>query len=250
MSVIEYPYLTMVLVLAAIFMAAFMACPRTQRKPMMLSGLLSCPFSLFSFLFDPEYWHPLRIIDFPFSPEDILFSFTTGGLVWFLSVSLLRTDIILNIHIRIVLKRYLLTVLHGSIVYAVFWLADIGVMNAALIGIASVLGHTLWLRRDLWSISGIGMIGFAVFYAAFTKVTFLAFPVFHQQWNVGTMWSTLLWGVPLGELAWAAMFGSTWPLVTAYLFDARLSGEAGGSARHTFPRGSGPSGPGGPDRAS
>jgi len=212
----------MVLALAAIFMAAFLACPRTQRRPMILSGLLSCPFSLCSFLFDPEYWHPLRIIDFPFSPEDILFSFTPGGLLWFVVISLMRADISLHIHIRIVLTRYRITVLHGSIVYAVFWLAGIGVMSAALIGIASVLGYTLWLRRDLWSISGIGMVGFTAAYAIFIKITFLAFPAFHWQWNVGAMWSTLLWGVPLGELAWAVMFGSTWPLVAAYLFDARI----------------------------
>ena len=216
----------MVLVLAVIFVAAFMACPRKQRKPMIISGLLSIPFSLSSFVFDPEYWHPLRVIDFPFSPEDILFSFTTGGLAWFLAVSLVRADIILNIRVRIILKRYMLTILHGSIVYAVFRLAGIGVMSAALIGIASILVHTLWLRRDLWSIPGVGMISFTVVYAVFIKVGLLAFPAFHQQWNVSTIWGTLLWGIPLGELAWAVMFGSTWSLITAYLFDARIGNSS------------------------
>jgi hypothetical protein len=223
--------MTMALVLAAIFVAACIACPREQRRPMIVSGLLSAPFSLSSFDFDPAYWHPLRIIDFPFSPEDFLFSFTTGGLAWFLVVSLVRADITLNIDIRTILKRYILIVLHGSIVYSCVRLAGIDVMSAALIAIASVLVHTVWLRRDLWFIPGIGMIGFTVLYTTFLKVVFLAFPAFHQQWTVTTIWGTLLWEMPLGEVAWAVMFGSTWSLVIAYLFDAQIGSRNNATIR-------------------
>ena len=66
------------------------------------------------------------------------------------------------------------------------------------------------------------MISFIIFYFIFIKVGLMVFPEFLQQWTAKNLWGPDVWGIPLDEIAWAAGFGAVWPLIIAYLFNARL----------------------------
>ena len=221
-SITNYPYLILGLVLLMLFAAGLILSSAKQRWPMVVSGLLLMPCSFASIVFVPEYWNPVRIVTFLTGPEDLLFAFTTGGIVWLLATWSLRNYIDLELQPRLIIRRYLIVFLIGLSVSAMSLLAGFGVMISAIFGILSVGIFILCLRKNLWPIQCIGMISFIIFYLIIIKVGFMVFPEFLQQWTAKNLWGPDVWGVPLDEIAWAAAFGAVWPLIIAYLFDARL----------------------------
>jgi hypothetical protein len=38
-------------------------------------------------------------------------------------------------------------------------------------------------------------------------------------WNLNGKWGTLVGGVPLGEVVWAAGYGAFWPLYASFIFE-------------------------------
>jgi Lycopene cyclase len=219
----KYNYLLMVIVLIVFFLGGLVVCPRKQRFPMILSAFFSTPFSLASFAFVPEYWNPVRIFEFPIGPEDLMFSLTTGGIAWLLAICWIHQNIHIKLQSSTILKRGFLGVLYGSTIYTILWYVGVGVMSSVLISSIAVILLILYLRYDLWPIQLLGIACFTVFYIVFIKLGFTVFPEAIKQWKVSSLWGSSIWGIPLGEIAWAATFGGGWPLMMAYLFDARLA---------------------------
>ena len=221
-SITNYPYLILTLVLLMLFAAGLIISPAKQRWPMVVSGLLSIPCSFASIVFVPEYWNPVRIVTFIIGPEDLIFSFTTGAIVWLLATWPLRNYIGLKLQPRLIIRRYLIVFLIGLSVSAISLLAGFGVMISTIFGILSVGIFILCLRKNLWPIQLIGMISFVIFYLIIIKVAFIIFPEILQQWTASNLWGPDVWGIPLDEIAWAAGMGAIWPLIIAYLFDVRM----------------------------
>jgi Lycopene cyclase len=219
----KYNYLLMVLVLVVFYLGGLVVCPRKQRFPMMLSAFFSTPFSLASLAFVPEYWNPVRIFEFPIGPEDLMFSLTTGGIAWLLSICWIHQKIHIKLQPSTILKRGILGLLYGSTICTVLWYVGVGVMSSVLISSIAVILLVLYLQYDLWPIQLLGIACFTVFYIVFIKLWLTVFPEAIQQWNVSALWGYSIWGIPLEEIAWAAIFGGGWPLMMAYLFDARLA---------------------------
>ena len=46
-------------------------------------------------------------------------------------------------------------------------------------------------------------------------LTFALEPAFVHEWNLAGAWGRRLLGAPLGEIAWAAVFGAFWPTLLA-----------------------------------
>lgn len=214
-------YLFMSLVVLVIFIIAYLLSPGNQRRPMMLSGLLSAPWSLTSILFVPDYWHPERVLTFLTGIEDIVFSFANGGIIWLLSIWVVRDAFLLNLRIETILKRYIICSIFGVVIGSVFKRGGLGVMTSAIIGTIALGCILLVVHRRIWPITLIGMITFTAMYTVVFFITFAIWPEFIGQWNTGNLWGISVIGIPLEEIVWAAAFGGVWPTLMAYVFDIK-----------------------------
>jgi len=229
LAVMSYPYFLITCVLMMFFAAGVLLCPKRHRLPMLLSALLSTPFSLASFIFDPGYWHPVRIIEYPVGIEDFMFSFATGGLVWLFALWPLHRKICFNLKAGTIMKRNAAFVIFGSLIYILLWYSGIGVMAAVLISSVLLTLLVLYVRHDLWPVWLSGLTGFTLFYLLFIKACFMIYPNSIDLWNIHALWGYYPWGIPLEELVWAAVFGGGWPVIMVYVLDGLPCAGSSGS---------------------
>jgi hypothetical protein len=213
----------MSLVLLGIFIVAYSLSPTRQRKPMMLSGLLSIPWSLASISFVPDYWHPERVVTFLTGFEDIIFSFANGGTVWLLSIWIFRNSFLLNIRTSIILKRYIFCSIFGIVVRFASRRFGIGVMASTIIAIVILGVFLIAVQRNVWPLTLTGMSTFTIIYMAVLFTIFTLWPEFIGQWNTENLWGIRIIGIPLEEIVWAAAYGGVWPILMAYVFDLKWS---------------------------
>ena len=220
----SYPYLLMSLSLFSLCVV-FMAVFREYRKPMIISGFLSVPCALYAVAFVPEYWHPNQVFRLFVGPEDILFSFATGALVW-LMVAYSARGSWLQIDIRPgrLARRYgaIATIFLALMLAA--WFAGLRPMDAYFVSAAALFALLLIVRPHLWPVAARGSALFAGFYLAFIWLIITFIPEFLQQWNQVQLYGIEVGGVPLEEVLWATMFGAVWPLGMTYFFEARPAG--------------------------
>ncbi len=216
-----YPYLALSLALLIIFVAGLVVS-QEQRRLMLLSGLLSAPFALASFFFVPEYWNPVRVANFLTGPEDIMFSFANGGIVWLLATWLVQRRITLGLQTGRLLRRYIVCTSSSVALILVCRFSGLGVMTSVMVGIVALGVLLLWRRGQLWPISVAGGIGFTLLYLVSVGAVSAIWPDFLLQWNADNLWGPSLLRVPLEEVVWAFGYGAVWPLLMAYVFDARL----------------------------
>lgn len=218
-----YPYLVANL-FYIVFFALVLLCVSGQRRMMLLSGLLAAPFACCSVLFIPEYWNPVRILDFFFKtgPEDIIFSFINGGIAWLLAAWAVRKKLTINIRAGILLRRY--AAYSASFMAVGFLLRQggAGIMTATILSILLCSLLLLCLRPDLWVLPFAGLIGFTALYLVCVDILLGVFPEFLLQWNMENLWGVSLLGIPVEEILWASSFGFCWPLFIAHISDARL----------------------------
>jgi hypothetical protein len=217
-----YPYLCASLVLLVFFLIAFFTQSK-QRRPMLLSALFSAPYAFLSIFFVPAYWNPVRVLHLSIGIEDILFSFSNGGIVWLLATWPLRDRLILDIQIKQVFKRYLIFTASGITFWLILILSGCDPMHGAFLGIVVIIVLLLWLRIELWPLILVGMLSFGLLYFIFCSITFAMNPNFLMQWNVQSLSGNSLLGVPIEEIVWGMSFGALWPLLMGYSFNTRLS---------------------------
>jgi hypothetical protein len=210
------------MVLLMLFATGYIISPKKQRRLLLISALLSTPFSFASVFFVPEYWNPVRIAPFVVGIEDLLFSFSTGGIVWMLATWSLHNYIDTELRLQRTIKRYFIYIVSGTAVNVMLYILGVGVMTATLIGILLVATALFLLRRKFWPLIITGMIGFVIFYFVIIKVIFMLFPAFPPQWTTENLWGFRVWGVPIEEVIWAMVYGAVWPLFMAYVLNVRL----------------------------
>lgn len=216
-----YPYLISTLFLLFILMVLIIF-NRGQRHPIFLSAVLSVPTASASIYFVPEYWNPVRLLNSAIGIEDIIFAFSTGGILWVLGVWPFRNRISVRLHIGPILSRFILCTLIAVLTVSILIAIGIGVMTATLLSLVTVGIVLIRFRPDLWLISLTGSICFTLFYAAFTKTVFLIWPEMILQWNSSYLWGIYIIGLPLEEILWGPVYGAVWPLIMAYSFDLKL----------------------------
>lgn len=218
----RYPYLCASLVLLSFFIIAFFT-QRKQRQPMLLSALFSAPYAFLSIFFVPTYWNPVRVIHFGTGIEDILFSFSNGGMVWLLATWPLRDRLMLDIQIKQIFKRYLILTSSGVTLWLVLIFFGCNPMHGALFGIVAITVLILGLRIQLWPLGLVGALSFSLLYFIFCSILFALNPNFLLQWNFQSLSGNFILDVPIEEIAWSIGFGASWPLLIGYSFNARLS---------------------------
>jgi hypothetical protein len=227
----RFPYLGMSLALFGLLLAGLLACPRERRRAL-LSAALQAPFGLLSVFFVPDYWTPVRVFSLGDGAgvEDLLFSFSSGGLAWLLATSLSSSRIEAAIEPRKVLTRFAAFAVPGVTAGALLWRGGLGPMDAAL-AVAVVSAAVLAFRqRGLLRLSAAGGVGFGILYSAVLKGAYTLWPRFADQWAAASRELTVL-GLPLEEVVWATGGGAVWPLFVAHLVDARVTGAGPGPRR-------------------
>mgnify|MGYP003587757221 CR=1 FL=1 len=224
----EHPYLASSLILAAQAALALVLLPRARGRAL-VSGLLVTPSSLLSFAFVPDYWRPARVAALVVGPEDLLFSFSTGVLVWLVAERFGGRRLLLQgprpLSLDPVVRRHFRWSLPFLAVFLLSWAAGVRPMNATLLASAVVLARLAGRTRGAWPLALAGALGFTALHAATLHVSFAAWPHFADQWSRESLWGVSLGAIPAEELAWAAAFGAVWPLTLADAFGARRSGE-------------------------
>lgn len=217
-----YSYLLMSLTLLVIFFLCYLTGGR-QRRPMLLSALLSAPFGFLSIDFVPVYWDPVRIVEFGTGVEDIIFSFANGGIVWFIATCPVRNRISVDIQTKRMLFRYVVCSVSGLSLGIIPLSLGYDPMHVALAGICVMGIALLLIRAELWRLSAIGAVGFGLLYNIICVLAFYLNPDFLQQWNLEALSGYTIAGVPVEEIAWSLAFGAVWPLVAAFSFETRIT---------------------------
>jgi hypothetical protein len=217
MSSFEYPYAVTSGILSFIA-AGLLLLKKDQRRPLILSGLLSLPCSLTTFYFVPEYWQPVRLFGFTLGIEDTLFSFSTGTIAWF-PAAMVYSPKLPDTALTSVLPRYLWIAVVATAVMLITRSLSLPVMLQAIIGI-SVMGLLLALRKPRsLPIALFTGICFALSYTLLLAALFILFPGFFTQWTHANLSGTLILGVPVEEIVWAFFFGSCWVIAMNNVFN-------------------------------
>lgn len=221
----SYPYSAVGL--AEIFLIVLMIkwVKKEQRLPMVLSGILFLPFGFSEIGFIPEYWNPNYIFSFIIGPEDVLFGFANGCLVWFLATQTLRGNVRLSIQPSLLIRRYLISSVGGFTVGATCFLLDFKMMSSVLMATLAVGVTILIFYRKLWRLALSGLLGYSLFHTLISKIAFIFNPTFLLQWNTSSFWGRTFLGFPIGEIAWSASFGAVWPLIMGWLFETEIEGN-------------------------
>lgn len=219
----KYPYLLLSSLLLIICLLGLWLSKPGYRKLLLFSGLISIPTSFSSILFVPDYWDPARIIDITIGPEDLIFSFSTGIIIWFFITKMTPGHIDYHINTRQILGRFLKVILAGCLTCFSLLLLQIGIMLPILIAII-VVGVWIAQKNSKWlRVSAAGFFSFTLFYTLLLRVNFHFNPFFIEQWSHDGLSGLFIWGIPLEEISWAAATGAVWPLIISYLFEVRIS---------------------------
>ncbi|RLE35075.1 MAG: hypothetical protein DRJ61_03975, partial [Acidobacteria bacterium] len=173
----NFPYLTCSLVLFLVFCVVFLI-EKKHRMLLLFGALGSTAFSLSSPVFVPEYWNPVRVACFLVGPEDLIFSFANGGMIWFLATWPFRKRLDTSFAGIVFAKNFLLCTLVGIAIMIPGVLADFGPMSNCLVGMVIMGCALLFLKPQFWGVAVTGALSFTCLYAATILFVSGSFPDF------------------------------------------------------------------------
>lgn len=224
MELASYPYLGMSLALTLLFAVGLLARP-AERQLALWSAALQMPLGFLSVFFVPAYWQPARLFVLGAGPEDLLFSFASGGLVWLFAAPpggrLERA-----VEPRTIARRYAAFAVPGVAAGALLVGWGLGPMSATVVVGLAAAAVLVRRQRHLLRLALAGAVGFGLLYPAVLALAGRLWPHFPGQWSESGSWGLRLAGLPLEEVVWALGGGAVWPLFVAFLVDARLAGAA------------------------
>lgn len=211
-----YPYLVWSLGLLGTFAVAYALKP-AHRRIALSSAALSAPSSFLAVVFVPVYWEPVQIFRVLVGPEDLVFSFANGGMIWILAGAYYAVPE--HLWGRTFCVRSARITASFLAAWLLLWLTGLPLMWAAL-----AVGFGLWcflVSRDVAALT-VSLTCAAVFAAGYTlwlTAILYANPGFLESWTPDGLTGVTVLGVPLEETLWAVEFGAVWPLLVAYFLD-------------------------------
>jgi hypothetical protein len=191
------------------------------------AGLCTAPFGLLEFMFVPEYWNPPHLFGKWLSIEAIAFAFGSGIFAWLAAAIPLGARIRCNFNSARFWSRYAEVSLFLLAGIGVTWRGAPGLIGlsageSSLIALGFVGAILLWRRSDFWPLACLGSLGFAVPYALQLVALGHLAPDAVLFWSVDVREGFFLFGFPIEEMMWAALFGAVCPLANAYVNEVRL----------------------------
>jgi hypothetical protein len=222
-----YPYLcTNTISIAFLLVVGWLVLTRAQWKTMVLCGLANVPCFVFLVLLENEYWSPVRLGGLALGIEDILCSFAVAAMGWFVIGLFFADRILLLVRRKILLLRYaILANLSGITFLLLSCLMNLSGMTALILTCLVMAAVMFLLRKSLWPVVLVSLVGFPILYLGIVKVYFLIWPEFVQQWNSTTLWGKTVLGIPLGEITWSVVFSIYWPLFVMFVTDGQCEGH-------------------------
>jgi hypothetical protein len=218
-----HPYLFANLpLLAAVLLLPRLTPNRDYWRAGVLGGLACTPFSLAE-LTARGYWRPVLLGGMGFGVEDLIFTYTAGAAAWLAAAYWSRETCVASVcELRIAILRMMPWAIPTTAVGLGLGWAGMDHITSTLIPAAGCLLFLLCRRASLWRLALAGVISFTPLYVLTVKLQFAAWPMYISYWNADGPWGTLALGLPRGEIAWAAMLGALWPVVTASALDIRF----------------------------
>lgn len=220
-----YPYLLGSLALLVLASLALWARPE-HRRGMVWSGLVSTPCALLAVVFVPHYWEPQQVFWFVAGPEDLIFSFANGVVVWGMvadgDLEITRVPPWSRTTWRLVLLLA---------VFSLQWLAldrlGLRLMDGACLSATTILAFLMLRQPDLWRAAVRGSVLFLTYYVLWLIALDRLAPGFLAQWKHERLSGLRLGPIPAEELLWALLFGAVWPCLMAFLTrdQEQLEGE-------------------------
>ena len=222
----SYPYLYWnVLWFSGLLLAVRSLPLAAHRRLTVRLGLVMLPNGLFSLAhpdYWKEYWNPIRAGGWVLGPEDILFAFNVGATAYLAAVWLYRHQPMAG-EPGSRIRRILTVGIPAQCAFLVLYsMCRSGIGSMILAQLMAAIPIFL-LRPDLWRFSAAGGIGFSLIYCGVLRTVYWIWPGFVSCWKSTPPWGLLLFGIPLGEIAWAVSFGLFWPLFAGWVFDLRVS---------------------------
>ena len=221
----HYGYLVSALMLLAVFFLGLIACPKL-RVGMLLSACVGAPAALGALCFVPHYWKPVLVIPLPVGLEDIIFSFSVGGIVWLLAVWPQRSRLRLRLRRKLMLARLLACALPFFLANVALGHSGVPIMTSVMLTMVALAIVLLWLRPRFLSPSLMGMLGFSLYHTLNVNFGMWIWPQ-AWHWNVAKFWDYSGFWISPEETLWAAGYGFVWPLVMAYVFNAERTSVPG-----------------------
>jgi len=198
--------------------AAFYVFFKSHRRAMLRVSLFTMPFGLTEPLFVPEYWTPPSLFDLAnrtgFDIESLIFCFGIGGVgaVLYNVISGTRLEPVSAAYRRSPLHRHhRLALASPFIVFLPLYFLP---WNPIYTGITAMFAGgvaTMLCRPDLKTTTWLGAVLFAGYYWIFISGIERLTPGYIERvWNLEALSGTLVNGIPIEELVFAAGFGFYW----------------------------------------
>ena len=212
---------------------------RTQRRAILVGGLLGAPYGMLSFEFVPDYWRPKFAMpvyfgeSFAFSIDDLVFSFVTGALVWIFIAAVTGGKLEFRLDARRIILRFLALGVPGVLLARLLKVTVLPTlpMIATLIGIAVMTAVYIRLKPWVVPLAAAVCWRFTVAYAGFMALMLVVFPESRAYWDTPHLLPFDVLGLPAYELAWALAYGFVFPMFQIAVYDAEPLPET----RHAEP---------------
>jgi hypothetical protein len=229
----NYAYLDFSLLLFAVSAGLAIALP-SRRRALVAAGLLAAPAGALDVFFIPAYWNPTTIFGTTVGPEDFIFSYAVGSLSCLLAFGRTLHDGVLPRPAAFAWRRYAATVSGFTLWLAASTTAGLAVMPSAIAGMTAIGSYLSWQRREV-TLAGVrGSACFGSLYLGALLLAFAHWPQLAGEWAGVESSGARLFGVPSGELAWAVVYGWTYPAFFSSVACARQPAICAwpGGARH------------------
>jgi len=222
----DFHFLLCSLVLAVLSLTSgYWVLPREQFRLMNFAGLANSTSGAFSYFLEYNYWTPPRLGGFRIGIEDFLISYAVGLMAWLVVALLWRRQLQVSLDWFLAFRRFLALASLCYVTYLVMVQVNVNPMTALIVICVGLVAFLLCLKPGNWPLALTGSITFSLTWFAVCVIVFSLLPDFLLTWNLSGSWGWSLFGVPAGEIFWAAAFGAVLPLLTGYVFGVRISRE-------------------------
>jgi hypothetical protein len=221
--------------LAVVILLAWRTRHRDYARAAIFSGLACVPCSLAE-VTATAYWRPKMLGGMTWGIESAIFTFMAGTAVWLIAAASIRRECAIGTRaFSEVFRRMTPGALAVTALYVALWRTGVNCVTAALTAPAGLLVWVLIRRPGLARLSVAGFGFWIPLYFFMVRAQFAFWPDYSSYWNPGGTWGTRFLGVPLGEIAWAAIMGSIWPVAIAWALDVRLEKRAPAEGEELLP---------------
>ncbi len=203
------------------------------RRVMVRASMLTAPFGLTEPLFVPVYWNPPSLFDLAqrtgFDIESLIFCFAIGGVcVVFYNVLAGRTMRPLDPSEKQRSRHrfHFAALLAPFPVFMVLYQLPWNPIYPAIISMAVGAMATMLCRPDLKIKTLVGGALFLVYYLAFMLALKWSAPGYIERvWNLPALSGVMVYGIPLEELLFGAVFGMYWSSIYEHMMAQRDVGR-------------------------